>query len=224
VVEKAIWLPKGGEGWGWARVAGELRTMINFLGPKDQSMGSEVSSSEGTQIRGVSSSRLGGSSPSYLAVVRGKVVSHGTHAGLWGLDEELRGLDLFPVSLCRVVEDGRLAVNCFDLEEQPHGLTEKSKPPVWSGSSSFDLLDKGLPRCPLGKKKMHDVYSARGPSCLNSNLCTLTRMLLSFKLALGRVLGNLLGRFAGSRSGLKRKGFRLGCFLPKIKTKASFQT
>jgi len=117
-----------------------------------------------------------------------------------------------------------LAVNYFDLEEQPHGSTEKSTPPVWSGSSSFDSLDKGLPRRPLGKKKKHVVYSARGPSRLNSNLRTWTGMLLSFKLALGRALGNLMGWFAGSGSGLKRKGLRLGCFLPKMKTKASFQT
>jgi hypothetical protein len=219
----AIWLPEGREGWGWARVAGVLRKMINFLGPKDRTMGSEAFSLEGTQIRGVSSSQLGGSPPTYAAVVRGEVVSHGTHAGLRGSDGELRGLDLFPVSWCRVVEDGRSAVNCFDLEEQPHGSTEKSTPPVWSGSSSFDPLDKCLPRRPLGKKK-HVVYSARGPSRLNSNLHTWTRMLLSFKLALGRALGNLLGRFAGSGSGLKWKGLRLGCFLPKIKTKASFQT
>jgi hypothetical protein len=94
----AIWLPEGREGWGWARVAGVLRKMINFLGLKDQTMGSEAFSLEGTQIRGVSSSRLGGSHPSYAVVVRGEVVSHGTHAGLRGSDGELRGLDLFPMS------------------------------------------------------------------------------------------------------------------------------
>jgi len=58
--------------------------MINFLVPKDRTMGSEASSLEGTQISGVSSSRLGGSPPLY--------------AGLRGSDGELRGLDLFPVS------------------------------------------------------------------------------------------------------------------------------
>jgi hypothetical protein len=115
-------------------------------------------------------------------------------------------------------------VNCFDLEEQPNRSTEKSTPPVWSGSSSFDPLDNGLPCHLLSKKKMHAVYFARGPSRLNSNLRTWTRMLLSFKLALSRALGNLLGRFARFGSGLKQKGLWLGCFLPKIKTKASFQT
>jgi len=44
----AIWLPEGREDWGWARVAGELRKMINFLGPKDRTMGFEASSLEGT--------------------------------------------------------------------------------------------------------------------------------------------------------------------------------
>jgi hypothetical protein len=192
--------------------------MINFLGPKDLTMGSKASSSEGTQIRGVSSSRLGRSPPSYAAVVRGEVVSNGTHAKLRGSNKELRGLDLFPESWCRVVEDGRLAVNCFALEEQPHESTEKSTPLVcsMSESSSFDPLDKGLLHRRLGKKKMHVVYSARGPACLNSNLRTWTKMLLSFKLA--------MGRFAGSGSGLKQKGFWLGHFLPKIKIKALLQT
>jgi hypothetical protein len=222
----AIWLPEGREGWGKARIAGELWMMITFLGHKDRTMGSEASSSKGTQIRGVSSSRLGGSSPSYAAVVWGEVVSHRKHAGLRGPDEELCGLDLVPESKCRVVEDGRLAVNCFDLEEQLHGLTEKSTLPVCFApeSSSFDPLDKGLHRRPLGKKMMHAVYSTRGPARLNSNLRMWTRMLLNFNLAMGRVLGNVLGRFAGSGSGLKRKGFRLDRFLPKIKTKASLQT
>jgi hypothetical protein len=41
---------------------------------------------------------------------------------------------------------------------------------------------------------------------------------------MGRALGNLLGLFVGSGSGLKRKGLRSGCFLLKIKTKALFQT
>jgi hypothetical protein len=203
---------------------GELQKMINFLGPKDRTMGSEASSLEGTQIRGVSSSRLGGSPPLYAAVVRGEVVSHGMHAGLRGSEGELCGLDYFRYHGVGWSKTGRLAVNYFDLEEQPHGSTEKSTPPVWSWSSSFDPLDNGLPRFPLGKKKMHDVYFARGPSHLNSNLRTWTRMLLSFKLALGGALGNLLGWFARSGSGLKWKGLRLGCFLLKIKTKASFQT
>jgi hypothetical protein len=72
--------------------------MINFLVPKDRTMGSEASSLEGTQISGVSSSRLGGSPPLYAAMVREEVVSHGTHVRLRGSDGELRGLDLFPVS------------------------------------------------------------------------------------------------------------------------------
>jgi hypothetical protein len=76
-------------------------------------------------------------------------------------------------------------VNCFDPEEQPHGSTKKSTPLVWSGSSSFDPMDRGLPRRPLGKKKKHVVYSARGPSRLNSNLHTWAWMFLSFKLAFG---------------------------------------
>jgi len=39
-------------------------------------------------------------------------------------------LDLLPEAWCRVVEDGRMAVNCYDLEEQPHRSTEKNTNPV----------------------------------------------------------------------------------------------
>lgn len=71
-----IWLPEGRKGGGWARVVGELRKMITFLGPKDRLLGSEASTTEGIQIRGVSPSRVGGVSPSHAAVVRGEVLSH----------------------------------------------------------------------------------------------------------------------------------------------------
>jgi hypothetical protein len=43
----AIWLPEGREGWGWSRVVGELRKMLSFLGSKAQSLGAEVSTSQG---------------------------------------------------------------------------------------------------------------------------------------------------------------------------------
>jgi hypothetical protein len=45
---------------------------------------------------------------------------------------ELWGLDLRPVALCRDVEDGRMAVNCFDLEEQLSRSTEKRIKHVWT--------------------------------------------------------------------------------------------
>jgi hypothetical protein len=31
---------------------------------------------------------------------------------------------------CGVVEDGRMAVNCYALDEKPHGLTEKKRNPI----------------------------------------------------------------------------------------------
>jgi hypothetical protein len=65
-----------------------------------------------------------------VEVVRGKAVSLVKHLGLWVSKLELRGLDLLPEAWCRVVEDGRMAVNCYDLEEQPHRSTEKNTNPV----------------------------------------------------------------------------------------------
>jgi hypothetical protein len=182
----AIWIPEGCKGWGWARVAGELRKMISFLGPKDRLPDSEAFPSV---CLGGSPSRLGGSHPSYAAVVRGDAVPHVKHgfvSGLRGSDVDLRGLDLLPESWCRVVNDGRVAVNCFELEENPHESTDKSI----SRGLPFDPLDKGLSVRPLGKKKTLDSHSARGvySSSLNLNLHEWIRMLASLNLALGRTV------------------------------------
>jgi hypothetical protein len=80
---------------------------------------SEASTSEGIQKGGVLSSCLGGVSPSFAEVVQGKTVSLVKHLGLQVSELELCGLDLLPEAWCRVVEDGRMAVNCYDLKEQP---------------------------------------------------------------------------------------------------------
>jgi hypothetical protein len=143
----AIWLPEGRNGGGWVRVASELWKMTSSLVSKDRVMGSES----------FTTNRLGGSSsqqdgfPSYAAVVRGEAAFHVKHAGKHRSVEERRGLDLFPESFSRVVDDGRRAVNCFDLEEKPHGSPEKS----FSRGTPFDPLDKSLSLRPLGKKKTH---------------------------------------------------------------------
>jgi len=79
-----IWLAEGREGWGWSRVVGELQKMLTFLGSKARSLVSEASTSEGIQKGGVSSSHLGGASPSFAEVVRGEVVSHVKLTGLLG--------------------------------------------------------------------------------------------------------------------------------------------
>jgi hypothetical protein len=106
-----IWLPEGRNGGGWARV--ELWKMTSFLVSKNRLMGSEAYPSN--QMGG-SSSRQDGS-PSYADVVREVDVSLVKHAGKqWSVDE-LRGLDFLPESCSRTVDDGRRAVNCFDLEE-----------------------------------------------------------------------------------------------------------
>jgi hypothetical protein len=215
----AIWLPKGRKGGGWARVAGELRKMINFLGPKVRLVHSETFASEGKQLRGASSGRLGETCPFYAAVVRGESVSHFKLHGLPVLDVETRGLDLFPELWCRVAEDGRMAVNCFDLEVNLHGSSVGSSLPTCSPGFGVDPVDKVLNFCPLGKKKSqktHVVHSARGAKAghLNSNPGSWVRLLVSFItfiVAMGWV----------ARSGwcLKRKGVRLSWSIPKLKNK-----
>jgi len=92
---------------------------------------------------GGSSSRLGGSPPSYAFVVWGDVVSHvkyGFDSGLRVSHVDLRGLHLFPESWCREDDDRHVAVNCFEMETQPHGLTE------WSASwfPRFSVCSNGL--------------------------------------------------------------------------------
>jgi hypothetical protein len=52
-----------------------------------------------------------------VEVVQGEAVFHVKHPGLRVLELELRGLDLLPEVWCRVVEDGRMVVNCYALEE-----------------------------------------------------------------------------------------------------------
>jgi hypothetical protein len=54
----------------------------------------------------------------------------------------LRGLDLLPEAWCRVVEDGRIAVNCYALEEQPPGSTEKKRNQVCFHGGSEDRNKK----------------------------------------------------------------------------------
>jgi hypothetical protein len=63
-------------------------------------------------------------------MVQGEVVSHIKHTGLRGSKLELHGLDLLSEAWCRVVEDGRLAMNCYDLEVQPHRSTMKNTNPI----------------------------------------------------------------------------------------------
>jgi hypothetical protein len=155
--------------------------------------------SEGKQLRGASFGRLGGTCP-YAAVVWGESASHAKLNGLPVSDIETHGLDLFPESWCRVAEDGRMAVNCFDLEVNLHGSLVGSSLPACSPSFAVDPMDKLLNFSTLGKKKTHVVYSTRGAraSHLNSNPSSWVRMLVSFNLAMGRVVWKFLSRVARS--------------------------
>lgn len=184
----------------WARFASELQKMTSFLISKDRVKGPESFTSKWL---GVSSSRQDGS-PSYAAVVRGVDDSVVKHAGMQRSIDEPSGLDLLPESCSRVVNEGRRAVNCFDLEEQPHGSPENSS----SHGLPLDPLDKGLSLRPPGKKKIHCAHSTRGvSSLLNLKLYGWIHKLVSSTWA--------LGRFAGFGLGPKCKGFRLGRFLQK---------
>jgi hypothetical protein len=62
------------------------------------------------------------------------------------------------------------------------------------------------------------AISDRG-SFLNLNLHTWRNLLVSLYLALGPVFGKRLGWSTGTSKGLKRKGLRLGRFLPRPKPK-----
>jgi len=89
-------------------------------------------------------------------------------------------------------------------------------------------MDLGLLQRPLGKKETHVSHSARGakpagPAHLNSNLRAWIKLYVSFNRVLGRAVGKLLGRAAGSGMGSKRRGDRLGRFLPKPIPLASFR-
>jgi hypothetical protein len=120
-----IWLSEGREGWGWSRVVCELRKMLAFLKSKARSLVTEAPSSEGKQKGGASFGRLGGAFASFVEVVRGEVDFPVKHPGPQVSEIELRELDLLPKVWCRVVEDRRMAVNSYTLEEQPLGSTEK---------------------------------------------------------------------------------------------------
>jgi hypothetical protein len=92
--------------------------MLTFLRSKARLLVSEASTSKGIKKGGVSSSRLGGVSRSFAEVVWGEAVSHVKHPGLRASKLELRGLDVLSEPWCRVVEDGRMVVDCYALEEQ----------------------------------------------------------------------------------------------------------
>jgi hypothetical protein len=98
--------------------------LLKFIKAKGGSLVSEAPSLKGIQKRGVSFGCFGGASPSFAEVVRGVVVKP---PGSLVLKIELFGLGLLPVVGCRDVVDRRMAVNCFDLEEQTSRSLEKKK-------------------------------------------------------------------------------------------------
>jgi len=97
-------------------------------------------------------------------------------------------LDFLPV--VRVLDaDLRSALDCSTLE-------------------SYDPVGKDQPRRPLGKS-----YPPRASLKFEiSKLRTWSKRVIGFNLDLGWAAKKLLGRLA--RNGMRRKGLRLGCFMP----------
>jgi hypothetical protein len=129
----SIWLPEARDGQGWRRVAGELSKMVVFLESTTGSIGGVVVSSDGKNMQLSSDGYPLGDRPekgevvsSYADVVRGMVGSSIKISATSRPMAKMSKLDLLPMSLFRVEEDSRVAVNCFDLEEKKLGLMEKS--------------------------------------------------------------------------------------------------
>jgi hypothetical protein len=132
----------------------------------------------------------------------------GWHSRMWALLVEPCALDILLAVRSVDCEVLRSAVDCFALE-----------------IPLLDPLGNVKPLRPLGKKKLVIGFSARGAvgstrgSNFRLNLRTWSKLFVSFNLAMGRVVGKLLGWSAGSGLGLKSKGFCLGRIMPKPKLK-----
>jgi hypothetical protein len=132
---------------------------------------------------------------------------------MWAPLAEPCALDILPAVRSADREALKSAVDCSVLEIPP-----------------LEPKDKVKPLCLLGMKKVDAGCSARGAagsargSNFRLNLRTWSKLLFRFNLVMGRVVGKLLGRSAGSGLGLKSKKLRLGRLLPKPKLIESFDT
>jgi len=131
------------------------------------------------------------------AVMKKVLIVGGRFSGRKVMPEEQCDLDL--LLAVRVLDaDLRSALDCSTLE-----------------SSSFDLLGKDQPHCLLGK-----TYLPQESLKFEiSNLRTWSKRAIGFNMVLGRAAKKLLGRLAGN--GLRRKGLRLGRFMPKPRSSRS---
>jgi len=80
----------------------------------------------------------------------------------------------------------------------------------------------GCPHDPVVKDRFLDLMGKKPPPRSNSNfersmMCTLSKLVNSLKVVLGRNIRNCLGRLVGSGLGRKRFGFHLARLLPKPK-------
>jgi len=74
---------------------------------------------------------------SYTEAVRGIAGVSTEISAMSGPKTEMREMNLLPMSLCRVEEDLRVAVDCFELMEKITRLTEK-KSTSWSREMNLD--------------------------------------------------------------------------------------
>jgi hypothetical protein len=129
-----IWLADGRDGRGWRQVVGELSKMVAFLG----SLGGAGANSVGEKLQlslggffFEARTKKGGVAMSYTEAVRGIAGVSTEISAMSGPKTEMREMNLLPMSLCRVEEDLRVAVDCFELMEKITRLTEK-KSTSWS--------------------------------------------------------------------------------------------
>jgi hypothetical protein len=207
-----ILIPEGHGGWGWHKFSGELRKASEFLYAKvgcgsfssDAFIqgGKEEGNRLGSTFVSLGSSFAAVVSSASSSVVKATPFEGGRHLRMRAPMEEPCALDLLPGVRSGEIEASRPAVDCSLLEIPP-----------------FDPLVMGSPLCPLGNQQVDACLS----SCLNLNLCTWSKIFVSFKLALGRVFKKFLGCLAGSDLGFKRKGFWLGLVCRRLNPKPLFR-
>jgi len=202
-----ILIPEGSGGWEWHKFLGELRKTVDDLSAmvgcrlgSSSALEQKVGKVEGTSL-GLATKWTG---LSFAKVLRLNPITIVKVSSVGDLPSRLRDSPVEQCDFLLVVrfaeEDQRTAVDYYSLE-----------------SPSLDPLDKDQNHRPLGKKSLPS-------SNLNfkySNLRTWKQLVISFKLAMGRVAGKFLGRFFWSGLGCKHTVIGLGRFLPRPRASRS---
>jgi hypothetical protein len=188
-----ILIPEGRGGWGWTKFSDEVRKAADsFSASVGEGFGSlhESVENKGKAVEDWLGLVPFSKGPSFVEVLKAGSVSvvGGHFSGSKVVLVEHCELDFLPAM--RVLDaDLRSALDCSTLE-------------------SYDPVGKDQPRRPLGKS-----YPPRASLKFEiSKLRTWSKGVIGFNLDLGRAAKKLMGRLA--RNGLRRKGLRLGCFMP----------